>query len=40
MLLVPGTAVQELAAWLQFLNRSVHVQGGVLTQPFLHRSGC
>ena len=30
MLLVPGTAVQELAAWLQFLNRSVHVQGGLL----------
>ena len=22
--------MQELAAWLQFLNRSVHVQGGLL----------
>ncbi len=30
MLLIPGTAVQELAAWLQFLNRTVHASDGLL----------
>ena len=30
MLLIPGTVVQELAAWLQFLSRSVHASDGLL----------